>query len=312
MANDLYPWLQTHQHSLLQRWNQQRMPHALLMLGPLGLGQTQLVDWLVRLILVGPEQKGLPPSPAGQWISDGTHPDLLWVSVAEDKTSISIQQIRAVTEFLQQSSHQGGHKIVVIEQADWMQVAARDALLKSLEEPSAHRLIVLLAQSEGRLSRTLVSRCQRVHIASPAVATVWPWLKGVSGQTHLTQDDAQQALLRAGGAPLLAVEWLNPEVQEAWHQWSEDLEAVRLGKKDPLVVAESWAPSEKTGTWLPLWVEQQIRLRLSRGESVPVFWFDWQAEMERFAWKWTRSTLNKLLLLQTTLIELSEKGRQTR
>lgn len=96
----------------------------------------------------------------------GEHPDLLFVERGEDDTRVRIGQIRAVQAALRLQSSEGGHRVAVIADAEWLNQEAQSALLRLLEEPPPRTTLVLVARSAAGLLATVRSRCQRVALPS--------------------------------------------------------------------------------------------------------------------------------------------------
>jgi DNA polymerase-3 subunit delta' len=92
----------------------------------------------------------------------GDHPDLLWVERGADDTRVRIGQIRALQAALRLRVAEGGRRVGVIADAEWLNQEAQNALLRVLEEPPPATLIVLVARSAAGLLATVRSRCQRV------------------------------------------------------------------------------------------------------------------------------------------------------
>ena len=91
---------------------------------------------------------------------DSHHPDTL---VIQPEKSIGIDQIRQIKNFLAKKSWQGrGPKIVVVPQAQLMTLEAQNAFLKTLEEPPAQAIIILLSNNRQALLETIISRCHLV------------------------------------------------------------------------------------------------------------------------------------------------------
>lgn len=84
-------------------------------------------------------------------------PDLLLI---EAEPSISIQKVKSIEKFLSQKPFQNKQKIVFIPQADQLTLPAQNALLKTLEEPPAHSLIILISAHQNQLLPTIISRCE--------------------------------------------------------------------------------------------------------------------------------------------------------
>ena len=106
--------------------------------------------WLVERLL-GPNARLPDPNPLGSGRIDDellpSHPDFRFLQPAEDKQTISIDQVRELIEFLTLTSHQHGAKVAVIAPAQAMTAPAADCLLKTLEEPTAGSYLVLIAES---------------------------------------------------------------------------------------------------------------------------------------------------------------------
>ena len=96
----------------------------------------------------------------------GEHPDLLWVERGRDDTRVRIGQVRAVQQALSLRSVEGGRRVVVIADAEWLNLEAQNALLRTLEEPPPGTHFVLITASPSGLAPTVRSRCQRVGFAA--------------------------------------------------------------------------------------------------------------------------------------------------
>ena len=96
----------------------------------------------------------------------GEHPDLLWVERGQGDTRVRIAQIRAVQQALHLRPVEGGRRVVVIADAEWLNLEAQNALLRTLEEPPPGTHFVLVTASPSGLAPTVRSRCQRVTFAA--------------------------------------------------------------------------------------------------------------------------------------------------
>lgn len=98
-----------------------------------------------------------------------THPDWHFVEqIANEKTGkmnrdISIEQLRELREALSRRSFLGGYSVTVIDEADKMNAAAANALLKTLEEPKGKTVLFLTTNNEQFLPATILSRCQKIY-----------------------------------------------------------------------------------------------------------------------------------------------------
>lgn len=100
--------------------------------------------------------------PACVKICAGSHPDLIRVQPVKD--TISIDAIRDMSRRLHLSPQEAEHKIVHIENAQYMRPAAQNALLKTLEEPPLYGIMILSLTNAKRILPTIRSRCRLVRL----------------------------------------------------------------------------------------------------------------------------------------------------
>lgn len=92
------------------------------------------------------------------------HPDIIGV-VHEKPNTISIEEIRRqIVEDVQIKPYYGPYKIYIVNDADKMTVQAQNALLKTIEEPPAYAVILLLTNNIDGLLPTILSRCVRLDL----------------------------------------------------------------------------------------------------------------------------------------------------
>ena len=89
-------------------------------------------------------------------------------TIAPENGSIKIGQIRELGDFLAEKPFEAAHKAVVIFEADKMNTAAQNALLKPLEEPPENTVFMLLAGSDYGLLPTVISRCENIRLLPAA------------------------------------------------------------------------------------------------------------------------------------------------
>lgn len=204
-------------------------PHALLVHGPRGIGKHALaLNFAQALLCETPEPDGMPCGrcPGCHYVVAGQHPDLMRLELLEidpvDGTliateTIGVERVRAVTDFVQLSSHRHRAKVAVIAPADRMNAAAANALLKTLEEPPPGTYLILVADQPGRLPPTIVSRCRMLPAPFPAPAIAHAWLTAQG----IARPDL--VLAQVGGAPLAAAARAEPAVQSERRAWLDAL-----------------------------------------------------------------------------------------
>jgi len=177
-----------------------------LITGLAGVGKRDFANWLVESILCRDRTADGACgdcSACRQLLADA-HPDYRRVEPAGASTTVRIDAVRALVEWLQLTPTGDGHRIALVFGADTLNRNAANALLKTLEEPGDAGVLVLVADRAGALPPTVRSRCQRIVLQPGDPATALTWLAG-------RVDDPTRALARAGGLPFAALEVLDED-----------------------------------------------------------------------------------------------------
>ncbi|RCL04061.1 MAG: DNA polymerase III subunit delta' [Candidatus Tokpelaia sp. JSC189] len=191
--------------SLLQQMrSESKLHHALLFKGRQGIGKATLAFHLAWNILADTGQNFMHPdssSPVWSKIRQNAHPGLLYVFRSYDmkaekfRSAITIEDIRRITRFLQQTASGNGWRIVIIDPADDMNRNAANALLKTLEEPPAKTLFILISHNPGRLPPTIRSRCQPVVFKPLENAEIYQVLSYIAGPIGFDANKPQAEIL---------------------------------------------------------------------------------------------------------------------
>lgn len=174
----------------LELFEKNALPHAMIFSGLQGIGKTTMAFVLARFLLkhgkdqddnqdalfgtmeMKPDISTLaidPKDPVFSRIASGGHADLLHIFRDVDSTSgkvsasLKVESLRRIEPFLRKTSSEGGWRIVLIEDADTMNNAAQNAILKILEEPPKKVLIILVTHRIGKLIPTIRSRSRLIQ-----------------------------------------------------------------------------------------------------------------------------------------------------
>lgn len=258
------PWLDSLRERLSDAHGTGRMPHALLIHGTAGSGQSALAAWVAQLVLCDrPHEAPCGACQGCILFTAGNHPDLRLLSLQDKASEIKIDQVRELSEKLSLTSYRGGFKVGLIDPADRMNRHSFNALLKTLEEPSQDTLLILVAARIDRMPATVVSRCQRLRISTPAASAALSWLERAGQRAH-----GVRLLRLAGGAPLAALELARIGADEL----ADDMAAALGGGaiRDPLALAGAWSrdrPQERLA-WLEAWLEGGIKALTGASDAV--------------------------------------------
>lgn len=172
---NIQSWQQTQWQYLQKCQQQNRLPHALLLAGSQGLGKLNFAQLFAQNLLCETDDS-CGHCRSCQLYQAETHPDFLLIQPAETGQMIKIDQIRELTEWANKTSQLGGYQIVIIEPAEAMNIAAMNALLKTLEEPTPRTVLMLVTHHALLLPATLRSRCQKLIFQTAYDQVLASWL----------------------------------------------------------------------------------------------------------------------------------------
>ena len=161
----IHSWQQKQWSYLVKRKNDNKLPNALLLSG---FGSTQKVDFAKAfanfLLCENPvSQRACGECRSCKMFEVGVYTNLMLVQSEDKSSNIKIEQIRDLISFVTKTAHSIGYKVVIIENADELNIASSNALLKILEDTPSNTIIILITSRIALLPKTIVSRCQRIE-----------------------------------------------------------------------------------------------------------------------------------------------------
>ena len=253
-----------------------RLASTYLFVGPAGIGKRTLALELARALLC--EVGGAELAPCGTCEScrlaqAGTHPDLLLVAKPAGKSSIPVElfigpQERRMREGLCHDialkPFLGGRRVAIIDDADDLNQEGANALLKTLEEPPPHSVLILIGASTARQLPTIRSRCQIVRFRPLAEDAVVELLLANDGAEN--REHAQRLATTGEGSLERAIQMGDESLWQFREQFLSQLAAAGL---DSVRLAQSVAAFvEEAGREAS---DRRARLRLVIGFAAELY-----------------------------------------
>jgi DNA polymerase-3 subunit delta' len=139
--------------NLLNSYQNHKLPHAILLHGKKGIGKAEFAKEFVHEILNSKSTEGFK-----------FHPDLLLIEKEAEKKEITVDKIRQIADFVNQTSAISENKFIIVDAASELNRSASNAILKILEEPHKNNFLILISHNLNRVLPTIRSRCQIVKI----------------------------------------------------------------------------------------------------------------------------------------------------
>lgn len=207
------------EREFIDAYTGQRLHHAWLITGPRGVGKATFAWRVTRFLLAQTNalaDAGLfedtprrpdtldvsPDAPVSRRIAALSEPGLLLIRRAWDadrkrlRTQITVEEVRRLGRFFGLSAADGGHRVVIIDSVDEMNLSAANALLKVLEEPPRNTTLLLVSHAPARLLPTIRSRCRELRLSTLADEDI----EAALAQAGLEGELSQSLRAIAGGS----------------------------------------------------------------------------------------------------------------
>ncbi len=272
--------------AFLDLYNTGKLHHAFLLSGPEGVGKATFAYRAARFLLAEAEREGAAPatlelpadSRTAHLVANDAHPDLAVLKRRYDpktkkfRSEIGVEDTREALGLFEKTAAFGGWRVIIVDAADDLNNASANALLKTLEEPPARAVFLLVAHQPQRLLPTIRSRCRRLDFAPLAPDILQALLPALTGQSAIDQ----AALARAGGSVRRALRLGDPGLRGFLATIDEVLaslpkrrhadidriaEATRAGPEGEQALADLLEAVES-------WLEQAIRAGIAASDVV--------------------------------------------
>lgn len=307
-----YPWQLDDWQQLIRLRNAGKLPHALMFTGPKGIGKRHLAEAFAQFLLCHNPLEG---KVCGQCRScelnkASTHPDLFWIEPEEVGKAIKVDQIRELTDSLGKTAQQSGYKVVILDPAEAMNTNAANALLKSLEEPSANTLLLLISHSPSAVLPTIRSRCQLRVMPMPREEQVLHWLSPLLAGRNI---EARSLLLAARGAPLEALNLLEGDALEQQQEQLQQWVKLSLGQASAIDLAASWHTGDAVNLteWFLGGLHSVARWRAGADEIRVLDWpVEFRERLQQISVLYLHRYLEKVLQSRKQLLSGANPNKQ--
>ena len=212
------------EQAFLEAWQGGRLHHAWLLAGPQGMGKGSFAARAARFLVThgrGGEGEAVNlddpgDAAAAKLVEAGNHPEIIHLArQIKDKgkelaRNITIDQVRGVIRRLHLSLSLGDWRVIIVDAVDDLETDGANALLKTLEEPPAKTLFLLVSHSPGRLLPTIRSRCRILRFQPVERDVMASWLH--EQRPMLDAAEVRAVAGASGGVPGKALSLIDSDV----------------------------------------------------------------------------------------------------
>jgi DNA polymerase III subunit delta' len=278
--------LEEAERSFLDAWNSGRLPHAWILGGEEGIGKASLAYRIARFMLAQgrghapAETLDLPAShPVARKVAAGSHADLMLLSRIEKEkgdgftSNIPVSVVRRTLDILGATAAEGGWRVCIVDSAEDLDPPSANALLKSIEEPPALCLFLIIAHQPGRMLPTIRSRCRRLLMPPLQPEALRQSVTALAAD-KASPASIEQAIRLSKGSVRRALERLDPEILALISGLRDRLDRLPRIETDEILGLASQMAGRKGDDVFPLaleiigeWLGDTIRRRAPDGAA---------------------------------------------
>jgi len=257
----IFPWQTSNWQNLTNSQQNKRLGHGLLFHGAAGIGKkafaAEFAHWLMCEQPLA--DKACGECKSCKLIQAESHPDLLTLYPEEVGKMIKVDQVRELIQKVSLTSHGLGYRVIIISPADALNINASNSLLKTLEEPPANTVLILISDKPSKLMATIRSRTQMVRFDLPSEQQSLQWLN----QQNVVQPEL--VLKLCAGAPLAAAAMAKDEGLQVRDKLFNNWQELATGNIDALESATMWTKDgfkilgNQPLNWVSSWLTDMIR-----------------------------------------------------
>ena len=144
-----------------------RLPNSILLSGPKGMGKSTFIYHFINYLLSKDEKYNYNKEKFSidqnnstyKLIQNGTHANLFLLDAINNEENIKIEKIRKLLLFLNKSTYNKNLKIILLDNAEYLNINSSNALLKSIEEPNKNTYFFIINNNSQKILNTIKSRC---------------------------------------------------------------------------------------------------------------------------------------------------------